>query len=42
MDLETWWFWAILSVVFAAMTAIFAKVGIENINLDFATLVARS
>jgi transporter family protein len=36
---ETWWFWAILSAVFAALTAIFAKVGIENINSDFATLV---
>ena len=37
--METWWFWAILSAVFAALTAIFAKVGIENINSDFATLV---
>ena len=32
------WFWAILSAVFAALTAIFAMVGIENINSDFATL----
>lgn len=37
--METWWFWAILSAMFAALTAIFAKVGIENINSDFATLV---
>lgn len=36
---ESWQFWAILSAVFAALTAIFAKVGIENINSDFATLI---
>jgi transporter family protein len=35
----TWQFWAVLSAVFAALTAIFAKVGIENINSDFATLI---
>lgn len=37
--LETWQFWALLSAVFAALTAIFAKVGIENVNSDFATLI---
>ncbi|WP_137151032.1 EamA family transporter [Devosia sp. FKR38] len=37
--LESWRFWALLSATFAALTAIFAKVGIENINSDFATLV---
>jgi transporter family protein len=36
---ESWQFWAILSATFAALTAIFAKVGIENINPDFATLI---
>lgn len=36
---ESWQFWAILSATFAALTAIFAKVGIENINSDFATLI---
>lgn len=36
---ESWQFWAVLSAVFAALTAIFAKVGIENINSDFATLI---
>lgn len=35
----SWQFWAGLSAVFAALTAIFAKVGIENINSDFATLI---
>jgi bacterial/archaeal transporter family protein len=34
-----WQFWAVLSAVFAALTAIFAKVGIENVNSDFATFV---
>ncbi len=30
-----WQVWAALSAVFAALTAIFAKVGIENVNSDF-------
>ena len=34
-----WQFWAMLSAVFAALTAIFAKVGIERVNSDFATLL---
>ena len=36
---ESWQFWALLSAGFAALTAIFAKVGIEHINSDFATLI---
>ena len=35
----SWQFWAVLSAVFAALTAIFAKVGVENINSDLATFV---
>lgn len=35
----SWQFWAIGSACFAALTAIFAKVGIENVNSDFATFV---
>jgi transporter family protein len=35
----SWQFWAALSAVFAALTAIFAKVGIENVNSDFATFI---
>jgi transporter family protein len=35
----TWQFWAISSAVFAALTAIFAKVGVENVNSDFATFI---
>lgn len=37
--LASWQAWALLSAAFAALTAIFAKVGIENINSDFATLI---
>jgi transporter family protein len=35
----SWQFWAALSAIFAALTAIFAKVGIENINSDLATFI---
>lgn len=38
-SLPDWFFWALLSAVFAAMTAIFAKVGLEGVNSDFATLI---
>ena len=34
-----WQAWALLSAGFAALTAIFAKVGVENVNSDFATFV---
>lgn len=34
-----WFFWALLSAVFAALTAIFAKVGIRGVDSDLATLV---
>nr|WP_150289945.1 EamA family transporter [Sphingobium estronivorans] len=33
----SWLIWALLSASFAAMTAIFAKVGVEGINSDLAT-----
>ncbi|MBN9084301.1 MAG: transporter [Rhizobiales bacterium 62-17] len=35
----SWIIWALLSAGFAALTAIFAKVGIQNINSDFATFI---
>ncbi|MGD9769115.1 MAG: EamA family transporter [Pseudolabrys sp.] len=34
-----WQFWALLSAMFAALTAIFAKVGVEAVNADLATLI---
>lgn len=37
--LSSWVFWALLSAGFAALTAIFAKVGISNVNSDFATFI---
>ena len=34
-----WAFWALLSAIFAALTAIFAKIGIQDVDSDLATLV---
>src|ERR1700730_90136 len=36
---SSWQMWAVLSAVFAALTAIFAKVGVEDINSDLATFI---
>jgi bacterial/archaeal transporter family protein len=36
---NSWQLWAVLSAIFAALTAIFAKVGVEGINSDLATLI---
>ncbi len=36
---SSWFYWALLSAVFAALTAIFAKVGIQGVDSDLATLV---
>ncbi|WP_210346035.1 EamA family transporter [Aestuariivirga sp. YIM B02566] len=35
----SWQFWAFLSAMFAALTALFAKVGIENVDSDLATFI---
>ena len=35
----TWFFWALLSAAFAALTAVFAKIGLTGIDSDLATLV---
>lgn len=34
-----WQVWAALSAVFAALTAVFGKIGVENIDSNFATLI---
>lgn len=34
-----WWIYALLSAVFAALTAIFAKVGIKGVDSDLATAI---
>ena len=39
ISFSSWQVWAVLSAVFAALTAIFAKVGVEGINSDLATLI---
>ena len=39
MTMPAWFFWALLSAVFAAGTAIFAKIGIRGVDSDLATLV---
>ncbi len=36
---SSWLSWALLSAGFAALTAIFAKVGVENIDSDLATFI---
>lgn len=36
---SSWLVWALLSAVFAALTAIFAKVGLAGVNSDMATLI---
>ena len=38
-DTSAWFYWAFLSAVFAALTAIFAKIGIQGVDSDLATLV---
>jgi transporter family protein len=35
----SWQLWAVLSAIFAALTAIFAKVGVEGVNADLATFI---
>ena len=37
--LGSWQLWALGSAAFAALTAIFAKIGVEGINSDFATFI---
>lgn len=36
---ESWFLWAVMSAVFAALTAIFAKIGLQGIDSDMATLI---
>lgn len=37
--LSNWQMWAALSAMFAALTAVFGKIGVENIDSNFATLI---
>lgn len=36
---QNWFAWALLSAAFAALTAIFAKVGLKGVDSDLATLL---
>jgi transporter family protein len=36
---HSWLVWALLSALFAALTAIFAKLGLQGIDSDYATLI---
>ena len=36
---QGWLYWALLSALFAASTAIFAKIGLHGIDSDYATLI---
>lgn len=36
---SSWLLWAVLSAAFAALTAVFAKVGVANVHSDFATFI---
>jgi bacterial/archaeal transporter family protein len=38
-DSWSWFAWALLSAVFAALTAVFAKLGLQAVDSDFATLI---
>lgn len=34
-----WWIYALLAAIFAALTAIFAKIGLKDVNSDLATAI---
>ncbi len=34
-----WFIWAVLSAFFAGLTAVLAKVGVENVNSNLATAI---
>ncbi|WP_265338632.1 MULTISPECIES: EamA family transporter [unclassified Nodularia (in: cyanobacteria)] len=38
-DTKMWWIYALLSAGFAALTTIFAKIGVENVNSNLATAI---
>ena len=36
---QTWWIYALLSALFAALTTIFAKIGVADVNPNLATAI---
>lgn len=39
MTTSTWFYWALMSAVFAALTAVLAKLGIQGVDSDLATWI---
>jgi bacterial/archaeal transporter family protein len=39
MNNQYWWIFALLSAIFAALTTIFAKIGVESVNANLATAI---
>lgn len=39
MNVQSWWLFALLSAFFAALTTIFAKIGVESVNSNLATAI---
>lgn len=39
MATHSWFYWAFLSAIFAALTAIFVKLGVQEVDSDLATLI---
>ena len=37
--MPSWFFWALMSACFAALTAVFAKIGVEHVSPDVATWI---
>jgi len=37
--MDNWFYWALLSATFAALTAIFTKIGLKDVEPDYATVI---
>jgi transporter family protein len=39
LSTDNWFYWALFSAMFAALTAIFTKIGLKDVEPDYATLI---
>jgi bacterial/archaeal transporter family protein len=39
LSIDDWFYWALISATFAALTAIFTKIGLKDVDSDYATLI---
>ena len=39
LSIDGWFYWALFSAMFAALTAIFTKIGLKEVEADYATLI---